>query len=465
MYRLRKLARRNKGLVAGVSAVTAALIVGVVGFAWQAHRAGVERDAAVAARSAAEREKKKADTINAFMQDALKAADPNQGGRQDVLVSDAMESAVQRLDEGAFKEQPEREMGLRYTIAEVLDGTARSGEALTMAQRGLELARGLHPVAAGVDADVARGLNLVGECQQSLGKYADALKSFQEAREMYQRLAPMGQEAAQTLGNVAEALGALNRQKEALPLYEKSLEMLRGLFPGDDARVATAMNNLAYCLQGLDRLKEALPLYEKALDMQMRLYPGDHPDVARGLNNVGFCLKAMGKPGFALPKFRQALDMRQRMFKRDHPLVARAMSNVASCHMDLGNLDEALKTYERALGIWKRVYGGDHPDVAAGLNSVGTCLHMMGRTSEALAKYEEAAGDAAPGCTRAEPEPSGRGDGAEQRGARAVPEQNGGAGGGSAARWAGDVRAGCAGGPAQHGECDGESGRVFGCAW
>ena len=82
MYRLRKMARRNKGLFAAGGAVGAALVVGVIGFAWQAHRAGAERDLAVAAekqareaRIAAEAERNKSQAINEFIQSALKTSD------------------------------------------------------------------------------------------------------------------------------------------------------------------------------------------------------------------------------------------------------------------------------------------------------------------------------------------------------------------------------------------------------
>ncbi len=395
-YRLRKLARRNKGVVAAAGLIAASLVAGIVAFAWQARAASIERDAALAAqqstdiaRAAEERERKKSQAINQFMLDALRASDPNQGGRQDMLVAEAMSSAMRRLDDGAFKGQPDVESNLRFTIAEVLDGNARSGDALAMAQRGLDIAQKSH---AGDHPDVAKGLGIVGTCLHTLGRDVEALPKFESALAMLHRLRGNGDDAdiALATGNLAESLGALGRWNDALPKYEQSLAMSRRIAPGDDARVATGMNNLAFCLQALGRAPEALPMYQNALEMQKRLYAGDHPDVARGLNNVGYCLQAMGRAGDALPMYQQALDMRRRMFKGDHPAIARAITNVAGCQSAAGKPAEALAMYEDALATWRRVYSGDHPEVAMGITSTAVALHQLGRAPESLARFEEA---------------------------------------------------------------------------
>lgn len=53
-YRVRKLIQRNRGAVAGGAAVVAALLIGLVAFAWQAKIARKQRDDAVTARKAAQ---------------------------------------------------------------------------------------------------------------------------------------------------------------------------------------------------------------------------------------------------------------------------------------------------------------------------------------------------------------------------------------------------------------------------
>ncbi|MCH8856200.1 MAG: tetratricopeptide repeat protein, partial [Proteobacteria bacterium] len=58
-------------------------------------------------------------------------------------------------------------------IAEILDGNARSEEALRLAEQALETIQNLHP---GNHPYVAATLNAVAACLQSLGRSADALR-------------------------------------------------------------------------------------------------------------------------------------------------------------------------------------------------------------------------------------------------------------------------------------------------
>jgi serine/threonine protein kinase len=61
-YRLRKFVRRNKGTVTAGSTVVAALVVGVIAFAWQARIASNQRDLAIAAQKAEAQQRRIADS-------------------------------------------------------------------------------------------------------------------------------------------------------------------------------------------------------------------------------------------------------------------------------------------------------------------------------------------------------------------------------------------------------------------
>ena len=55
--------------------------------------------------------------------------------RQGMRVADAMMTCVKQVDDGAFNDQPEVEAHLRLTIARILNGNARSGKALPIAEQ------------------------------------------------------------------------------------------------------------------------------------------------------------------------------------------------------------------------------------------------------------------------------------------------------------------------------------------
>ncbi len=415
-YRARRFMRRHRVGVAAVAIVAAALLLGLAGTTWgvfwalgerdlarqaetrrsqEADRAERQAERAVKAeaeqnraRQESEEARDRAEAINKFVTEALVSSDPNQGGEQGFLVADAMQHAVELLDDGTLKDQPGTEAALRLTISQILNGNAHSEEALRLAERALEINEELHD---GDYPDVATSLHNVAYSLHFLGRSAEALSLFEAALDMRHRLfAGDHPDVAMSMYFVADCLQSLGRSAEALPRYESALEMSERLFEGDHPYTAARLNGVAYCLHSLGRSAEALPWYESALEMTQRLFKGDHPHVARCLNDVAGCLQSLGRSGDALTKFEAALEMRHRFFEGNHPDVAVNLNAVASCLESLGRLAEALPRYETALEMTQRLFEGDHPYVAQSLNNVGLCRKALGRSAEALPMIEAA---------------------------------------------------------------------------
>ena len=388
IYQLRVFARRNKVVFAAIAAVFVVLVVASVFSSWQYFLADAARADAETRRSAEERQRKKAEAINEFVTKALVSSDPHQGGTQGFLVTGAMEQAVELLDAGKLRDQPETEADLRLTISNILNRNARSPQALRLARQALEINEHLHH---GDHPAVAANLNEVAQCLQSLGRSTEALPKFEVALEMYQRLYEGDHlHIATSLNNVASCLVSLGRLAEALRKFEAALEMRQRLFEGDHPEMAVSLSNMASCLQSLGRSAEALYKHEAALEMHQRIFERDHPDVATSLNNVAYCLESLGRSAEALPKYEAALEIRRRLFEGDHPGVAGSLSNVALCLQSLGRSTEALPQHEAALEMYRRLWEGDHPDLARGLSNVAGCLRLLGRSAEALPKFEAA---------------------------------------------------------------------------
>jgi serine/threonine protein kinase len=408
-YRIGKLARRNSGILAAAGLVLVALLLGVVGFAWQAHRVTIQRDkalgaeqsehiqrlAAVAAQHAEEAARKAEDhehqrfaSINQFVQSSLYLSDPLFGGKQELTVSEAMADLVKQLDADVFKDQPEIEAGLRLVVSKVLEHNGHPSEALPPAERALDLFRQIHPKD---HADIAASLGYVAKCLESLGRFSEALPKYEAALAMDQRLYKDDHlHVAWSLGRIASCLESLGRSAEALPKFEAALAMDLRLGKDSNEEIPKDLNNLALCLDSLGRSSEALPKFEAALEMDRRVYRGDHPNVATGLCSLALCLKTLGRCSEALLKLEIALKMYQRLYTGDHPLKALCIHNLASCLDSLGRSSEALPKYVAALAMEQRLYKGDHPHVALGLNGIAGCLELLGRPSEALPKYKAA---------------------------------------------------------------------------
>jgi eukaryotic-like serine/threonine-protein kinase len=342
-------------------------------------RRGEER---AKASAAAER------AVTEFVQEALVSSDPNQGGEQAFLVVEAMDQAIAQLKSRQNALQPETQARLLRTIANILNGNARSHQALELAKQELNIFKTLHE---GDHSDVATSLTHVASCQDQLGSKNEALQTHAEALAMRQRLFEGDHPTIlESLNNHAACLKDLGRNKDALAEFEEALSMALRLFPRAHQDLASTINNYAACLKDLGRLPEALQQFEEALAMKRQLSPGGDPSVARSLNNVATCLQSLHRDKEALSKYEEALAMMQRLFEGNHPLVAIVLNNLANCLNTLGQHEEALRHSEQALAMRRGLFEGDHPSVSTSLNIVAYCLETNDRKEDALQKYQEA---------------------------------------------------------------------------
>ena len=389
-YRVRKLVRRHRALFAAAAAVTLALLLGIVAFAWQASVTAEQRDRAVTlqeseskARLVAEENEKKAtaearraeaaqqeeakarqraETIRDFVVMALREGDAYQGGGQDVTVVDAMKNALADIEAGRFDDDPETEAALKKTVSVVFNNNGQAEEAYALATEALAIYERLHP---GDHGTVASCLNDVALVLIKLGRGREAEPLMTRALAMYQRLATGdNSHVATLLNNLGDLRTDLGQPAAAEPLLRDSLAMFERLAPGDTSEKSKILDNLGSVRSAMGHADEAEALYEQALAMRRRLYPGDHPDLAVGLNNLATSRVHNGRREEAEPLFVEALEMRRRLYRGDHPTIAEALTNLAYLRNDLGRSDEAEPLIAEALAMQRRLVPGDHPRTA-----------------------------------------------------------------------------------------------------
>ncbi len=393
-YRLRKFVRRNRGLVAAALAVVLTLILGIVGTAYQARIAGIQRDLAVeagkreadqrgiaeASAAAEVQARRRAEAIGEFVVTSLTRSDPVAGGRQDATILEAMEGARKDIERGRFKDDPQTEAELKYTIAVILQNNGRTADAEPLARESLEIRQRLFP---GDHPDVAKSLSTLGIVREDMGRVAEAKAYYQRSLDMRRRLFSGDHEdIASSLNNLAAAYKGLNRHAEAEKLFREALDMRRRLVTGDHPEVATGMANLATTWLQLGRAKEAEPMLREVLDMRKRLYGEDHPYVASTLNSLAGAMNDLGHPEEAETYFVKAMDMHRRLFKGDHPEVATACFNVAIVRQVLGRSRDAEAPLRESLEMRRRLYKGDHASVATSLSGLAVVLGSLGRAAE-----------------------------------------------------------------------------------
>ena len=229
-YRFSKFARRNKGLVAGMSAAGVVLALGVVGVAWQAARA-----TAGWSRAAVEAENAKG--VNTFLLSMLTAVDPETAIGRDITARELLDAAVLTLDH----ERPEAalvEVSIRGAISQSYRGIGHPEIAEGQMRAAYELAREKFGVDDQVTLEASRNL-MLSLVEQ--GKFEEGERIARENAARAERVFGAGHVlAAQTRSELGRVLAETGRLKEARELFEPALEVMRAALGAEHKDSASA---------------------------------------------------------------------------------------------------------------------------------------------------------------------------------------------------------------------------------
>jgi len=228
------------------------------------------------------------------------------------------------------------------------------------------------------------------------------------------------------LADLGRALVALDRDKEALPLLEKSLEMQRQRAGEADPETLRLQVDLASACSYLDLDERAEGLYRRAGQTAAAALGPGHPLVgetlcqlgvlamqrgelerARGLLEEGrsICQAALGemhpetarclrslahlawkqdRREEACTLERQALAIQEGVLGPEHPRLVGALLCLANLHQGLGQIRAAVPLQRKALQILERCAGPDHKDIPGMLDCLGRLCWDSDRHGEAV---------------------------------------------------------------------------------
>lgn len=361
IYQLSKFARRNRGLVAGLSLAGVALLLGTALASWQAMEASKAKRAAnkeasdaTDARAEAQHEAARAASVAEVLFETFTTPIASRSKGKEITVREALEETANRLETGRFAHppSPEAEAVVRHALGMVYRDEGRMEDAERECRKSLELRRANLPAGHPQIAAGARALAIVLKVQ---GRTAEAIPLYREELTILRdRGEP--EEVAQCLHNLASALinvkgdGATAAWEEADRLLGESIRMNTQIFGETDHRIA-----MQYVLQGRlssrrQLLPEAIVLIEKGVAI-LRLSQSDaNPTLATALNELGRLHLMAKKPAIAEPLLREALAINQRAFegKADHPAVAVTRDNLIAALEMQGKMEEAAGVRESA---------------------------------------------------------------------------------------------------------------------
>jgi tetratricopeptide (TPR) repeat protein len=402
VYRLRKLVRRHLATVTAAAVVLVVLVAGVVGTT--IGLVGQARQRVIAERgwSEAKRQERlandqakrasdeaaKQQAVTDFLGEMLSAADPDKLMGDKVTVLQATQQALQRLDQGALKDQPLIEAAVRNTIGKTLLALSRYDDAEPVLRKALALRRDALPVG---HPDIGRTLHDLAELRQSQGNLDDAQTLIREALGIFLASLPRDHpNIGEALDGLASILHDQGKLDEAETLYREALSITRSAFPAGHPEIAISLNNLAWVVRDQGKLAEAESLFREALNLFAASAPRTHPNVASGLNNLAGVLQAQGKLAEAEPLSREALAIRRQSLPAGHADTAHSANDLGQLLKAQGKLDEAEPLLREALEIRRGTLPADHADLGASMNNLASLLQAQGKFEEAESLMRDA---------------------------------------------------------------------------
>jgi serine/threonine protein kinase/Flp pilus assembly protein TadD len=371
-YRLRKLARKHRRLLAASGAFLGLLLLAVIGLGIGLvvlNREQQNTRTALAAEAAAK----------AQARDAL-----------DALTDDVVETMFARqpvLDkaEKAF---------LRKVLASYEAVTRELGET---AEARLLRARGFF--------NVAKLHALLGDLPQAEAGYGQAVTLLEQLAEDFPSVAEYRQKLANSHNKLGIVFHELGKNVEAETAFRRSIALRQQLaddFPGVTSyrrELAVGYNDLGNALRRQRKYGDAEGPYRQALELNDRLAaesPTYRAALARSRSNLGQLLREQARYPEAEECFRQALPVQQKQVD-EFPAAPRGRLELAETYNGLGIVltglgnpaAEAEAAFRHSLELYKKL-ADDFPKVleyrrglASAYNDLGYFLRRQGQYPEA----------------------------------------------------------------------------------
>lgn len=378
-YRAEKFIKRHRVGVAATVVIVLTLVGGVITTAWQARIAAEQRDKARVEATKAER-------INAFLQEMLGSADPNQKGRE-IKVAEVLDEAARRV-ETDLADQPEVAAAVRRTLGDTYRSLGLSNDAGPHLRAALDAHLKLfgaeHPETAKSQYTLALLLRFEGD-------FAGAEQLFRQALAV-QRKTPSDKnpDLALTLFWLGELLVQKGEAATAEPFLNEALELTRRQFGSGHVMAAKTLAALGLAREYQGDLKGAETLDRQAIDVFRKL-PGRRPvEMAATLANLGTNLTTQGEYAEAESVFRESAELSRTLLGDAHPNVSLPLIHLGRLYFLKGDYGKAEEEMRRALELQRRTLPEGHADLAQSTSLLGLILTRAGKPAQGEPYLREA---------------------------------------------------------------------------
>ena len=380
-YRAGKFIKRHKVGVLAASLILLSLIGGIVVSLWEAR--------------AAQREKEKAEIVNAFLQNMLNYSDNSTGlsfrNGRDTTVKDVLNEASKRLETEDLSSQPE----VKAELQRIIGSSYLSQGNYESAEKNLRSALTLETQIYGKDSlETLPTLVELGQVFIATGNYESAEKIY------LARLSILHREQEKGAINPMYLLVALNdfavlrraqgNSKEAETLLREGLALKSQIPPESRIAVGISESVLALTLSDQGNIAEAENIVRTRIaEIRQQTNP-ETADLAANLNGLGNFLMEKGELDESQKNLLEAERIYRELFNRSYLPLGDNLRFQAQVLYLQGNFAEAEKKIDETLEIYRAHARPQFINYPTALTIQGLIFDKTNRIVEAEKKLWEA---------------------------------------------------------------------------
>ena len=227
------------------------------------------------------------------------------------------------------------------------------------------------------------------------GRFAEALRLARDALEIYNRIFPDPRHP-HTFDAILLA-ARLNRENgeyvEAERLYLRALQAVEEAVRGGGRDAIAPLNNLALFYRDQGRDLEAIPLFQRAIEIIDTALPRNHEAGSSAHMNYAGLLRRNGFRDLAQEHYNRAREVDEANHDDDNPTRLSIDNGLALLEEDRGNLESATALLAGIVQRYQQVRGVAVSETLVARNNLGTIYFRRGMFPEAIAVLRPAFDD------------------------------------------------------------------------
>lgn len=244
-------------------------------------------------------------------------------------------------------------------------------------------------IANGHEAEVASIDVSIGNTYLALGRYDEAVFSYQKALTVFKSTKGDNHPAvALVFVRLADLYYRTGKLRESRSYCENALRIYGRPVPGTSPEdIAGGLAEIASLYEALGEAEEALKLLQKSLKL-LEDVPGQWSTVAGIEAQMGVMFYIVGSYGESRNSFESAVVKLREIGEKKSAFFGMVLNQMGLACVQLYKIDEAAELFEESKGILDQEYGTTHQDTLGVYTNLAATYDAMGRIEEAIELLE-----------------------------------------------------------------------------